>query len=282
MPTPVRKMAWMFAASGRRQSLRPHVAGWREHLLSAREYGSARFVIHSAVHLSRCTDSVLQPDPTCDIAMPSLHFFLLYISASLVLNLTPGPDMALTLTRGMTQGFKAAWLSVLGTFAAGLIQIPLVVFGLAGIFRESPVLFDLLKIAGALYLFYLGLRALRRSIRGTEAIGAANPEGDRGVFWQGLFTNLLNPKVFIFLVAFLPQFVDPDIGPIWQQMLVLAVSSKILGLLNGTCFAYGASRIRVWLSRNLWFLRLQDSLLGVAMLGIAGYLVFNRAPGGRG
>jgi threonine/homoserine/homoserine lactone efflux protein len=214
--------------------------------------------------------------------MPSLHLFLLYISASLMLNLTPGPDMALTLTRGMTQGFRVAWLSVLGTFAAGFIQIPLVVFGLAGIFRESPMLFELVKIAGALYLVYLGLRAIRRSIRGSETIGTANPDGDRGVFWQGLFTNLLNPKVFIFLVAFLPQFVDPAIGPIWQQMLVLAVSSKILGLLNGTCFAYGASRIRVWLSRNLWFLRLQDSLLGVAMLGIAGYLVFNRAPGGRG
>lgn len=214
--------------------------------------------------------------------MPSLHLFALYITASLALNLTPGPDMALTLTRGMTQGFKAAWLSVMGTFAAGIIQIPLVVFGLAGIFQESPMLFELVKIVGALYLVYLGLRALRRSIQGTETIGTAGTNSDRGVFWQGFFTNLLNPKVFIFLVAFLPQFVDPDIGPIWQQMLVLAVSSKVLGLLNGTCFAYGASRIRVWLSRNLWFLRLQESLLGIAMLGIAGYLVFNRTPGGRG
>jgi len=213
--------------------------------------------------------------------MPSLHLFVLYLTASLALNLTPGPDMALTLTRGMTQGFRVAWLSVLGTFAAGIIQIPLVVFGLAGIFKESPVLFEFVKVAGALYLVYLGARAIRRSIRGKEALGAVSAGDDRGVFWQGLFTNLLNPKVFIFLVAFLPQFVDPGIGPIWQQMLVLAVSSKILGLLNGTCFAYGASKIRVWLSRNLWFLRLQDSLLGVAMLGIAGYLIFNRSPGGR-
>ncbi len=214
--------------------------------------------------------------------MPSLHLFLLFLTASLALNLTPGPDMALTLTRGMTQGFKVAWLSVLGTFAAGAVQIPLVVFGLAGVFRESPMLFESVKIAGALYLVYLGVRALRRSFQGKQSIATVATRGEQGVFWQGLFTNLLNPKVFLFLVAFLPQFADPALGPVWQQMLVLAVSSKLLGLLNGTCFAYGASRIRHWLSRNPWFLRLQDSLLGVAMLGIAGYIFFNRAPGHQG
>ncbi|MBV8622458.1 MAG: LysE family translocator [Herbaspirillum sp.] len=214
--------------------------------------------------------------------MPSLHLFLLFLTASLALNLTPGPDMALTLTRGMTQGFRVAWLSVLGTFAAGAVQIPLVVFGLAGVFRESPMLFETVKIAGALYLVYLGVRALRRSLQGKQSIATVAARGEQGVFWQGLFTNLLNPKVFLFLVAFLPQFADPAVGPVWQQMLVLAISSKVLGLLNGTCFAYGASRIRHWLGRNPWFLRLQDSILGVAMLGIAGYIFFNRTPGHRG
>jgi threonine/homoserine/homoserine lactone efflux protein len=212
--------------------------------------------------------------------MPSIHVLLLFLSASLALNLTPGPDMALTLTRGMTQGFRMAWLSVLGVFCAGLVQIPLVVFGLAGIFQESPLLFSAVKIAGACYLAYLGVRALLRAARSQRGLPLARQSSSRDIFWQGLTTNLLNPKVFIFMVAFLPQFADPQTGPIWQQMLVLAVCSKLLGLMAGTCFAYGASRIRSWLSRNSWFLRVQESLLGMGMLAIAGYLIFNRNPAG--
>lgn len=213
--------------------------------------------------------------------MPSLQLLLLFLAADLALKLTPGPDMALTLTRGMTQGFRVAWLSVLGTFSAGFVQLPLVVFGLAGIFRQSPLLFAAVKTAGACYLAYLGVRALLRlwqSRRGGNGMPAAAQAGSRAVFWQGFWTNLLNPKVFIFMIAFLPQFADPAAGPIWAQMLVLGVFSKLFGLLTGASFAYGASRIRHWLLRNPWFLKVQEGVLGVAMLAIAGYLFFNRNP----
>ncbi|OZI75154.1 lysine transporter LysE [Bordetella genomosp. 12] len=204
---------------------------------------------------------------------------MLFLAADLALKITPGPDMALTLTRGMTQGFRIAWLSVLGTWSAGLVQIPLVVLGLAALFQHSPVLFSAVKILGALYLVYLGVRALRRCARPPRDLetGAAETSA-RDAYWQGLFTNLLNPKVFLFLVAFLPQFTDAARGPIWVQMLLLALLSKMLGLGTGACLAYGAARIRGWLMRNPWFLRFQDGLLGAAMLSIAGWLVLNRDP----
>ncbi|AKQ61170.1 LysE family translocator [Bordetella hinzii] len=211
--------------------------------------------------------------------MPSLQTLLLFLAADLALKLTPGPDMALTLTRGMTQGFRIAWLSVLGTWSAGFVQIPLVVLGLAALFQHSPLLFSAVKILGALYLVYLGARALRRCARPAAGLAAGTQAGSaRDAYWQGLFTNLLNPKVFLFLVAFLPQFTDPARGPVWLQMLLLALVSKMLGLGTGACFAYGASRIRGWLMRNPWFLRLQEGLLGAAMLGIAGWLLLNRDP----
>jgi len=210
--------------------------------------------------------------------MPTLHVFLLYLAADLALKLTPGPDMALTLTRGMTQGFRTAWISVLGTWSAGFVQVPLVVLGLAAIFQESQTLFAAVKVLGAIYLVYLGIRALRRCARATATNLTAQPGSARDAYWQGFMTNLLNPKVFIFMIAFLPQFTDPARGPVWVQMLVLGVFSKMLGLVTGAIYAYGASRIRGWLSRNAWFMRLQDGLLGVAMLGIAGWLIFNRDP----
>jgi threonine/homoserine/homoserine lactone efflux protein len=208
--------------------------------------------------------------------MPTQHMFLLFLAADLALKLTPGPDMALTLTRGMTQGFRTAWLSVVGTFCAGFVQIPLVVLGLAAIFKESPTLFLAVKLMGALYLAYLGIRALQRS-RNARALSEGPARGEGwDVFVQGFMTNLLNPKVFIFLIAFLPQFTDPAQGPVWLQMLILACVSKVFGLFSGATFAYGAARIRHWLSRNRWFLQAQEATLGATMIAIAGYLVFNR------
>jgi threonine/homoserine/homoserine lactone efflux protein len=210
--------------------------------------------------------------------MPTLHSLLLFLSASLALNLTPGPDMALTLARGMTQGFKVACSSVLGQLAAGTVQVPVVVVGLASIFHESPLLFSCVKTVGALYLAYLGIRALLRMINGDSSIKQSASETTKAVFWQGFYTNLLNPKVFIFMIAFLPQFTDPQVGPVWLQLLIFGACAKTSGFLIGVSFAYGAARIRIWFSRNPWFLRVQDGALGSAMILIAGYLFFSRGP----
>ena len=192
--------------------------------------------------------------------MPSLQLFLLFLAADAALKLTPGPDMALTLSRGMTQGFRPAFLSVLGNVAAGFVQVPAVVLGLASVLQASPRLFLGVKAAGGLYLAYLGIKAILRA-RDAEVSLAARPGDARDAFWQGFVTNLLNPKVLLFMIAFLPQFTSPEQGPVWSQMLVLGITMKILSLPYGSCFAYGASRIRGWVgatpgscarSRDCW------------------------------
>ena len=194
--------------------------------------------------------------------MPSLQLFLLFLAADAALKLTPGPDMALTLSRGMTQGFRPAFLSVLGNVAAGFVQVPAVVLGLASVLQASPRLFLGVKAAGGLYLAYLGIKAILRCARDVEVSLAARPGDARDAFWQGFVTNLLNPKVLLFMIAFLPQFTSPEQGPVWSQMLVLGVTMKILSLPYGSCFAYGASRIRGWVGRNAWFLRAQRGTAG--------------------
>lgn len=207
--------------------------------------------------------------------MPSLQLFLLFLAADAALKLTPGPDMALTLSRGMTQGFHPAFLSVLGNVAAGFVQVPAVVLGLASVLQASPRLFLGVKAAGGLYLAYLGIKAILRCARDAEVSLAARPGDARDAFWQGFVTNLLNPKVLLFMIAFLPQFTSPEQGPVWSQMLVLGVTMKILSLPYGSCFAYGASRIRGWVGRNAWFLRAQQGLLGAIMLGLAAYVLYS-------
>jgi threonine/homoserine/homoserine lactone efflux protein len=144
--------------------------------------------------------------------MFNFHLLLAFTLASLVLNITPGPDMMLTLTRGITQGFRVAFMSVLGTFFAGFVQIPLVVLGLAEIFRHSPELYSAVRLVGAAYLAYLGIRALWRSIRlDQHTMRAALTGAHRAAFIQGFTTNLLNPKVFLFMTAFLPNSLIPPL-----------------------------------------------------------------------
>lgn len=194
----------------------------------------------------------------------------------MALKFTPGPDMALTLSRGMTQGFRAAWTSALGTSCAGLVQIPLVVLGLAALFSQSPRLFLAVKTAGALYLVYLGGRALAGSRRGRLAQADVPVASDREIFLQGFITNLLNPKVLLFMVVFLPQFCDPSLGPIWLQITALALYQKISGLITYACFGYAASRIRNWVVGKPWFVRAQEGLIGAMMIVIGGWIVFSR------
>lgn len=207
--------------------------------------------------------------------MPSLQLFLLFLAADAALKLTPGPDMALTLSRDMTQGFRPAFHSMLGNVAAGFIQVPAVVLGLASVLH--PTLFLAIKAAGGLYLGYLGIKAILRCARDADVALAARPGEARDAFWQGFMTNLPNPKVLLFMIAFLPQFTTPDNGPVWIQMLVLGVTMKALSLPYGGCFAYGASRIRGWVGRNPWFLRMQQGLLGATMLGLALYVLYSTA-----
>ncbi len=96
------------------------------------------------------------------------------------------------------------------------------------------------------------------------------------VFWQGFLTNLFNPKVLLFMLAFLPQFADPSRGSVPLQVLALAVYSKTIGLATGALTAYSASRIRHWMLQNPWFNRVQEGVLGVVMLTLGASILASR------
>lgn len=209
--------------------------------------------------------------------MPTLESLLLFLLADLALKLAPGPDMALVLSRGVTQGWRPAFSSVLGVGAAGLVQIPAVAFGLAAVFQTSTALYEAVRVLGALYLVYLGARALWRCARAGDA-AAPMAAVARDAFWQGFITNLLNPKVFVFLIAFLPQFADSRTGPVWLQILVLGAIMKTNGVLFLGGFAFGAAGLRRWIGRHPLFLRAQEGLLGASMIGLGLYVLFQREP----
>jgi threonine/homoserine/homoserine lactone efflux protein len=167
-----------------------------------------------------------------------LHSFLLFLAAGLALNFTPGPDMLYVAARSASEGRTSGIASALGIGAGTLVHITMVALGLAALLAAVPLAYMTVRIAGAVYLIYLGVRAIRS--RSSLTIRDIEPAPLPTVFTQGVVTNVLNPKVALFFLAFLPQFVDPARGnPVMQ---IVALVFDLTGTLVNLAVAVGASR----------------------------------------
>lgn len=152
--------------------------------------------------------------------MLSLSTISLFSIAAIILALTPGPDMLYIATRSITQGRGAGIFSALGVHTGVLIHTIAAAFGISALIAESAVAFNIVRYAGAAYLVYLGIRTILNKAASLE-IKVIEHKKLRSVYYQGLITNLFNPKVILFFLAFLPQFADPSKGSIPIQMVTL-------------------------------------------------------------
>ena len=193
--------------------------------------------------------------------MPDGHTLLLFVGAGLLLNVTPGPDLLYILGRAMGQGRSAGVLSALGIGAGCLFHIVAATLGLSAVVMALPLGYDLVRWAGAAYLVFIGVKALR-SRGGSLQVSALAPESRRRVFLQGALTNVLNPKVALFFLAFLPQFADPRRGPLAPQLLLLGTIFAVNGTLVCILFALFASRLGDWLKTRYGVSRLLDRATG--------------------
>jgi threonine/homoserine/homoserine lactone efflux protein len=140
-----------------------------------------------------------------------IHQLPLFMAAALALNLTPGPDMVFVVATGAAQGRRAGVLAALGIGAGCLLHVGLAALGLSALLAASAWAFGIVKWLGAAYLVWLGVSMLRaRPARAPDAPGPHLRATGARVFWQGALTNALNPKVALFFLAFLPQFIDPS------------------------------------------------------------------------
>lgn len=174
------------------------------------------------------------------IPMPEASLLLAFLAALAILELTPGPDMMAVIARGVGQGGRIAWLTVVGiVFVAGPLQVLLLVLGLASLITAYPMALNILQWAGALYLFYFGSKLLLRSVgaNSAEDVPVASVSGWT-VIREGALNSLTNPKSLLFKFTFLPLFVDPSGGSVWRQLLVLGAMQKLIGV-----FSLGALRL---------------------------------------
>jgi threonine/homoserine/homoserine lactone efflux protein len=187
--------------------------------------------------------------------MPSSHAFAVFIPAALVLLAIPGPAVLYVVATSVDGGRRNGLLSVAGVHLGSLVHVAAAVAGLSALIVSSAIAFSAVKYVGAAYLVFLGIRALAGSGDGGES-GIVRTRSHRRLYLDGVMVGALNPKLALFLLAFLPQFVHPAAGPVWLQTLVLGLIFNVIACIGDSLFALAAAsaggRLRTWLrSRRL-------------------------------
>ncbi len=199
--------------------------------------------------------------------MISLSTLVLFLAASLTLNITPGPDMLYVLGRSLTQGRRIGIVSAVGIGVGTFFHIAAAAVGLSALLMTSALAFQLVKWAGAAYLIYLGVKMVLS--RKPVTMGEALPEvSSTRAFTQAIVTNLLNPKVALFFLAFLPQFVDHQRGHAPMQIIVLGLLFDLGGTLVNSAVAYFASALRRTLADRPRLARAQSVGCGALFIGL--------------
>ena len=203
--------------------------------------------------------------------IPEPQHLLLFFAATLALNLTPGPYMLYVTARSLGEGRRAGILSSLGIAGGCLVHMFAVALGVSEAVRQAPLLYDTIRYAGAAYLVYLGVRALLAPLTALD-LPQTNAASPRRIFMQGAVTNVLNPKVALFFLAFLPQFVDARRGRVALQLLSLGVIFNVSGTIVNVAVALGVSRVRRWLLTSRRSSAALQRIPGVVFLGLGARL----------
>ncbi len=201
--------------------------------------------------------------------MPDLATLALFTAACAVLTATPGPDMLLIASRSLGQGRAAGFLTDLGIATGSYLQAFAAALGLSQLFLLVPAAYDILRFCGAAYLAWLAWTTLRAQapLFAPAADAAGLPL--RTIFLQGMLTNLLNPKMALFMLALLPQFLKPEAGSVALQVMVLATILNLVGLIANGLVILTASRLGQALAARPHLARWPQKLMGAVFGALA-------------
>ena len=196
---------------------------------------------------------------------------LAFALASLVLIAIPGPSVLFVIGRSLALGRKGGLLSVLGNALGMVPQIVAVAMGVGIVVAQSMVLFTIIKFAGAAYLAYLGIQAIRHR-GGTTTAGRVPPSSTSRMLREGFLVGATNPKSIVFFVAVLPQFVDYQAGSIPLQLATLGAVFLVIALVSDSIWALAAGTARQWFARSPKRVSALSAAGGVMMIGLGGTL----------
>ncbi|HVX42321.1 MAG TPA: LysE family translocator [Mycobacteriales bacterium] len=194
---------------------------------------------------------------------------LAFTLAAFLLIVVPGPSVLFVVGRGLTYGRRVAITTVLGNTTGAFLAAAAVAAGIGTIVERSIIVFTVIKLVGAAYLIYLGVKAIRerKSLLATLNLGTTSPPGRRA-FREGVTVGLTNPKVAIFFAAVVPQFVDRSAGHVPLQMLLLGLIFSAVALISDSAWGVVAGTARSWLSGSPRRMELIGGTGGLIMIGL--------------
>ena len=202
------------------------------------------------------------------------HNLFLFAAACVLLAIVPSPDMAFVMTRSIAQGRRAGIMAVLGISVGSIVHLIAVLLGLSAILLASSAAFNTIKLLGAGYLIYLGLSALFSARVAVNISTSELPSSNlTSVFWQGFISDVLNPKVAIFYIALLPQFVDIDLGHQTLQFFLLGAIENLITTLINLTFVIVAATLTKKLRKDGTFLLLLQRGMGLFFVALGARLV---------
>jgi threonine/homoserine/homoserine lactone efflux protein len=203
--------------------------------------------------------------------MVPLSNLLAFVLASMVLIAIPGPSVLFVIGRSLALGRKGGLLSVLGNALGMVPQVIAVAMGVGIVLAQSIVLFTIIKFAGAAYLVYLGIQAIRHR-GGRTTAGPVPPSSTWRMLWEGFLVGGTNPKSMVFFIAVLPQFVDYAAGNIPLQLALLGAIFLVIALVSDSIWALAAGTARHWFARSPKRVSTLSAAGGVMMIGLGGTL----------
>ncbi len=210
--------------------------------------------------------------------VPTTHLLAFTVTA-LVLIAIPGPSVLFTVSRAISLGRVAGVATVAGNTVGAFTQVVAVAFGLGPLVERSVALFTVLKLAGACYLIYLGVQAIRHRRSLAEALGAeVERKTAARLVVDGFTVGVTNPKVIVFFAAMLPQFVDRQAGDVPMQIIMLGAIFAGIALISDSAWALAAGTARAWLASSPRRLALLGGAGGLAMIGIGTRLALSGRP----
>lgn len=201
--------------------------------------------------------------------------FVAFLVATFIIAIVPGPDMAFIVSRSVSEGKTAGIATAIGMQVGVLFHILLAAFGLSAILLKSALVFQIIKYIGAGYLIYLGIQTIRDK-KGINITIQESQGGIRKAFWQGAITDIFNPKVALFFLTFLPQFISPSMGNTFLQFIVLGVIFGCLTLVVDVGYSIIASSIRNVLVKNKTAMLWQKIVSGFTLIGLGTLLAFEK------
>lgn len=196
-------------------------------------------------------------------------FWLVFFSAALALNVSPGPDLLFVLSRTLSGGRRVGVASACGVCSGALVHVAAAALGISAILATSALAFAVVKYVGAAYLLYLGIQTLRSAGAGMQLnLNAAPRTSAWQAYRQGILVDILNPKAAIFFMAFLPQFVRADQGAVAVQLLVLGVLVVMVAIVVECALVLLAARASSALRENRRLSQWLDRVLGSVLIGL--------------